>query len=360
MRFSADSASKHRAVLFTGDDAMARSQALSELLEQVSQGDKDAIESIDANEQPVDAWFGLAAALPMFSDYRIVVVRHLLRTLVSQAPKKDSLKSMIEGLPDTARLIIVTDDEPGDDQEQRHLADNRQRWSKLLAESGASVFPFETKRQNLADVIRGKFHERGKSIDRKSATLLAQMTDFNTSSIETEIEKLIAYTGERTEVTDHDVETVVAPELTYNVFRLVETAIMGEAKAATGELHKLLSSARTDYGVSGQILTLIRRQLHLMWQARLILDNRANGGAQAVQHLFPKRYNLMKERDFSRTKATNLAKRTSLDQLQEMFVELARTDARIKGNEPGSSAKDELEQLILRMCRLVAYQAASR
>lgn len=336
---------------------MARSKALSELLAALVEEGADAPETIDANVSPIEDWIGQAAALPMFSDIRTVVVRHLLRIPTPKSPSASALKGMIGALPDSSRLILVADDEPGDDQEQRALTDLGRRWAKFLSDAGSSVYMFDVKRNSLGDDIRARFHEQGKAIDRRTAGQLAQMTDFDTGSIATEIDKLVAYVGDRAEVTEHDLNTIVSSELSYNVFRLVEAAILGEAGTATDELRSLFGKAKTEYGVSGQILTLIRRQLHLMWQARMALDNRAEGGAKAVEHKFPKRYNLTKEKEFSRNKAMGLAKRTTLEHLTQLIAEVAKTDARIKGNEPGGTARDELEQLVLRMSSIAALSA---
>ena len=112
MKLDVDKAVAAPLVMITGDESALRRLALDHILESIGiQSDDFDLQSYEGDSDPVD-WVASAGTSPFLADRRVVVVRHLLRC------DPDRGKSVsFKGLPSTALLILIADDENGDDGE---------------------------------------------------------------------------------------------------------------------------------------------------------------------------------------------------------------------------------------------------
>src|SRR5471030_1348080 len=117
MSFQPEKALKNRLILLEGEEEAWRQTALQELLAaaQIQRDDFD-LQTFSADESKPKDWFAAAGTSPFLADRRTVIVRHLLRLgieeLTGTKPKE---------LPPTALVILVADDETGDDNKQARL-----------------------------------------------------------------------------------------------------------------------------------------------------------------------------------------------------------------------------------------------
>jgi len=338
-----------RVVLLTGEEEALRGRALLELIQAATAEDDFDLETFDAGETSPASWSASAGTAPFLSARRTVVVRHLLRC-------DDIATAGWAQLPGTALMILVADDEGGDEAKLRKLAAVRTAWEKAVKACGGYTEEFKTNPKELIDSIRQEATRLGKKLSPQAAETLAEMCGGSLSRSLGELEKLVLFVGQRDNVNDHDVRTVVMPSREWNVYKMTDAAIGGDAGEALRQLRILVGSqAKAEDAAHSRILPTLSRQLRLIWQARVVLDAKADpdNPPESVTRLFPDNPNFAKQAPFVKSKSVRTARGVKLDQIAACFRIVSDTDAKLKGMLPSYTAMDSLEQMILQMVQMV-------
>ena len=356
---SASKPSDKRVVLIAGNEDALRRDAFKALFKELGMDEKDPeAETIIADQRPPTEWTATAASVPFIAVRRVVVVRNLLRVdpahVWEEKPKsKDHpLTKELLALPQTAMLVLVADDETGDDDKQSRLQSVAKRWLEIVTNADGCIVTFEANDKDLADKLRKIAKERGKQMTPASAALLAEMAGGSVSIALAELDKLTAFIGEAEVIHESDVRTVVAPEQEYNVYQLVDAVVAGDSGAALKQLRTLTSrNDKIEGQAFSRIFPNIGRQFRVIWQARLCLDAncRPSSPSPAVLAMFPARPRIDQEREWSQNRALRAARRLSLAQIRQVFSELSDADAKIKGLLPSFSTNEAVEEMVLRM-----------
>lgn len=338
-----------RVVLLSGEEDALRTRALTELVEAATAEDDFDLETFDAGDTGPTQWSASAGTAPFLSARRTVIVRHLLRC-------DDLATAGWAQLPPTALLILVADDEGGDENKQRRLGTVRGQWEKAVKACGGYIEEFKTNPKELLDSIRQEAARLGKRISPQAGETLAEMCGGSLSRALGELEKLALFAGENETISDHDVRSVVMPSREWNVFRMTDAAISGDAAEALRQLRILVGSqSKAEDAAHSRILPTLSRQLRLIWQARLILDAKADPEnlPDTVSRLLPDNPNFAKQAPFVKTKAVRTARAITLPQLATCMRLVSDADARLKGMLPSYSAMESLEQMLLQMVQTV-------
>lgn len=347
------------AIFLAGDEPVVRAEYLKRLLSHFSvPGEELEFEEFVADSLSPIEWTARAGSYPFLCERRIVVVRNVLRVDPGQEwtekPKsKDHpfVKELL-ALPATALLVLVADDENGDEDKLRRLESVSKRWSDIAKEGKAEIVAPSTDRKQVIEAVRKAAKERGKHMTLGTATLLVEMTNGGLSLGLSELEKVILYAGTSDSISDSDVKTVVAPETEYNVYQLVDAVVAGDSGAALRQLRILTSSqSKIETQVFGRILPTLARQFRIIWQARLCIEDdcRPSDPSPRVLEMLPKRPRIVDERDWAQQRAMRAARRLSLPKIQSVYSELADADARLKGMGASFSVVETLEEMVLRM-----------
>lgn len=342
-------------VLVSGKEDFLRMRFLAELLDR-SDADEDDFdaESFTADAKPFDEWVASAGTAPFLSDRRTVVVRNLLRSdLADESPSKvvESLKN----LPETALLVLVADDESGDDNRQKRFATLRKTWEAAVTKAGGAVCSFDVEGKELRSLIRTEVQSRGKTISLKAIEELVERCASNASAALKEIDKLVVFTHGETEIREADVIAAVSPSYEWNVFRMIDAALGGKPAEAQKQLRILVgSSSKAEDAALRNIFPVLSKQLKLIWQARLCVEAGCSieNPPQAVLDQFPAKPSLRSEPDWSRERVLRRAQSLTLDQLRRGFEALSDVDAKLKGLAPSFSAMDSLEQFLLQVAAI--------
>src|SRR5258708_539198 len=116
MKLDTDKAVAAPLVLISGDESALRRLALERILAAVGiQADDFDLQTFEGDSDPID-WTAAAGTSPFLADRRVVIVRHLLRCDPDRAKG-----GVLKGLPKSALLILLADDENGDEDRQRRL-----------------------------------------------------------------------------------------------------------------------------------------------------------------------------------------------------------------------------------------------
>jgi DNA polymerase III subunit delta len=354
--FSVEKAMSARVAMLSGDEDALRSRALQELTAAATLEDDFDLQVMDAGETNAMEWSASAGTTPFLSSRRTVVVRHLLRL------DEIDTRGWAE-LPETALMILVADDEGGDDNRQRHFSSLRSSWEKAVKAVGGYVEEFKTDPKQLVESIRQEANRLGKKMSPKAGETLAEMCGANLSRAMDELEKLSLFVGAGDTISEADVRNVALPSREWNVFRMVDAAITGEGGEALRQLRILVGSAtKAEDAAFGRILPTLHRQLRLIWQARMMIEARVDPESPPESFVaqLPDNPSLLKQAPFVRGKAIRAARNATFDQLSACLSIVGDADARLKGMLPSYNAMETLEQMLLKMVEALRPVAAGR
>ena len=338
--------------MLSGDEGALRRRALSETLAAVGVASDDLeVAHLDGAVSPSE-WLGQACTAPFLSDKRVVIVRNMLRS----EPPAD-FGAQCAALPDYTLLILVADEEGGDDNRQTRLKNLRTQWEKAVNAGKGRVEKFEVSPKEVQDAIRKEADRLGKKISERCTQLLAEMTGGSLSRAIEELEKLAIYVGDADSVREEDVRNSVVPSRDWNVFKLCDAIVRDNASEAIRQLRILVESPqRAEEAAFRNILPMLSRQFRLLWQARACVE-----AGTSVQHSpaevrasFPARPSLASEQPYRQSALLSTARGASFNKLSKCFALVADADARLKGLLPAYSAMETLESAVLGMCGLFA------
>lgn len=332
-------------VMITGDESALRRVALAQILEAAAiQPDDFDLQTFDGDTAPGE-WIAAAGTAPFLADRRVVVVRHLLRCDLERAKGVSFM-----GLPASALLILVADDEAGDEDRQRRLKTARTGWEKVAKDAGGSILQCKANDADFSSLVKAETMSADKKITDRALAVLKEMCAGSASRALEEVPKLVAYVGTEPTIQESDVREVVVPGREWNVFKLVDSVVEGDVAEALRQLRILVGSpSKAEEAAFRNILPQMSRSLRLAWQARACLDAGVPPGSPEASATSLTKPNLAGEQDFVKGKAMRAAKRLHLSQIASMLALLSEADAKLKGILPAFTAMETLEQTVLKM-----------
>lgn len=256
-----------------GEEEYIKQKALSELRATVAGGDFASMNQVRLKDPPADELIAAADTIPFMADRRLVEVRDSAMLLSGKAKNYDedasvrALTAYVQHLPETACIVFYVTGK----------MDNRKKLSTLLKKT-AQVISFEPLTDaELQKWIAQELRRAGKEIDRETAQALYFRAGRDLMQLHQEIEKLIAYTGERAQVTAEDLAAVCIQTSEYKVFALSERLLSGHG----GEAMALLETMLREGEERMLLLALLGRQCRQLLDARAMADAGDNGSAIA-------------------------------------------------------------------------------
>ena len=187
-------------------------------------------------------WSQLAAVasnMSLFADKRIVEVR-----LPTGKPGREgsaAICEFVDNLSPEFVLIVVAP--------RLTNSNKNSKWVKTLSANGDHLPIWDVDLRELPRWISTRMHDAGLKPDRDAVRMIADRVEGNLLAANQEIEKLRIILGEGA-VTGEDVAKAVANNSRYDVYKLVDAAVVGNAKRAM----KILNGLRGE-GVAPVIMT---------------------------------------------------------------------------------------------------------
>ena len=235
--------------LIYGEEAYMR-QNLKQKLRKAIVGDDTMnytyMEGRDANP---DTIVDIGDTMPFFAEHRLILVEN------SGFFKKeaDKLANYLPNMPESTCLVFVEE-----------AIDKR---NKLYNEVTSVGYAAECKRQGAPElkrwVARG-LAQFGKKIQVSTLEEFLARTGDDMENIRQEMEKLIAYTGEREEVTVADLDAVTTSQISDRVFEMIDAIATRNQKKALDLYYDLLLLKEPPM----KILVLIGRQFRSILQVK--------------------------------------------------------------------------------------------
>ncbi len=340
-----EKALKHRVVLLSGEEEALRRRALHELLHAEALAlDAFDLQEFEGGTDPQE-WVGSASTAPFMGERRVAVVRHVLRGDAEKA-------TCLQTLPASGLVLLVADEEAGDESKQQRLKTAKKHWEKVVDKAGGWVEKFATDPRKAQSTLKDDATRLGKELSPKAMQTLVEMTGGSLSRALEELEKLALFVGEERRISESDVQQIVVPAREWNVFRMIDAIVRGDAGEALTQLRILIGSpGKAEEAAFRSIFPLLSRQFRLLWQARICVEARVSP-AQAPPEIalaFPDKPNLAKEQPYRQTALMTSAKRLTFAQLTRCFESLRDADARLKGLLPAYGTHETLEQMVLEM-----------
>ncbi len=235
--------------LLYGEEAFLKNSYKKRLKDAIVGDDLMNFSSFEGKNTDVDEIIRLADTMPFFAERRMILIE-------DSGLFKSGGESMCEYLPqmpDTATLVFVESD-----------VDKRSRLFKKVKELGHQVEFTRQEPEQLARWAAGILGRSQKRITARTMDLFLGMVGDDMENIRQELEKLIAYTGERDVITDDDIYAICTEHITGKVFDLVADIANGKKKEAMERYEDLLTLKETPT----RILFLITRQFNQILQVK--------------------------------------------------------------------------------------------
>lgn len=280
-------------LLLGSDDALKREalQKLTEPLLDASYADFDR-EELDIPPtgagEPGEAGrriLASAGGVPLASERRVVAVTNVQRL---GKEDQDVLTAGLPKLGEMTCLVLITAATEYDAGKVK----GKTLGTKLLTaigKAGATVLcdaPGESGLQARANAL---LKSRGKTIepaaltlilDRAKATAAERGGGGKTGDINvmvSELEKAMAYAGERPVVTRADAAAVGKDTVQENIFALMDAIGRKDARRALQEADALLEAGDKPDGVAARTFVMLARHLRQLWGAKYLADKKLNG-----------------------------------------------------------------------------------
>ena len=167
---------------------------------------------------------------PFMSDKKVVFVRNSGILKRATEAQKSFWGELFKSIPDYM-IIIFAEDE----------VDKRNALFKQLSKCAtACEFAFQ-KPTELAPWIAKVLKSCGKEISRQDALNIAEICGPGMQNLKNELDKLAAYTGERSAITGGDIESVITKNVENRVFAMVDDIADGRGDDALKKLNDLKS-----------------------------------------------------------------------------------------------------------------------
>lgn len=195
-------------------------------------------------------------------------------------------------------------------------------WVKAIAKAGHVVAMWATPRHKLPDWLLLRMRTRGIDASHDAAELLAERVEGNLLAAAQEVDKLALLADGKRRIDAKEMERLVADSARFDVFKLAEACLAGDAARALRIVRALRSEGEAVPALIGPVAQQLQQLAGLSAEAARGGDLRAAMNAQRIWD--------SKQAQFRRALERNDAKRWEL-----FAIEAGRIDRMAKGREAG-------------------------
>ena len=238
--------------LLCGEDAFLKRSYKLRFLESFGGSGSMNVMVLEGKDISEDQVIDTAETLPFFADRRLIVIENSGWMKGGAEKLPDYLPKMAE----TSTILFVED-----------AVDKRSRLYKAAQKCGYVAELSHPEEKELSLWAARYLARAGKKVTQSTMDHFLDYVGDDMESVKNELEKLIAYLGERDVVTRQDVDSITSRTVTGRIFDLV-SAITGRRTKEAMELYEDLLTTREP---PMRILFLIARQYRQMLAAKELL-----------------------------------------------------------------------------------------
>lgn len=308
--------------LIYGSEALLLDRAVARLRERLAKvADLDFnFDQFDGAGASADSVIGAANTMPFMSERRLVVVRDVDRMAADeQAKLAEYAKDPSE---QTCVVLVAT-----------KIPKNSRLYKAVAAAGGVSEYS-APRRSEYPAAVAGLFKEKGRQVGSDAAELLVEAVGRDLRRLATEVDKIVAFSGDAKTLSREDVEAVLATAAPTSVFDFTDALGSRDARRAMRLLAGLLSEGEALLGVNAMAVRHVRNLLSV----RALIDRGDSGGGIARE---------VGLADWQVRKLARQAQRFSVDELVAALRDAAAAEAEMKTSRDGRLA---FERWVLRVC----------
>ena len=268
--------------LFYGPEVYLQEKAMERFREKLLPPQADFnLDILDGEEAGEGDIVSRAQTPPFLAGRRLVLVRHApffsggdkgekkeragsSSRHKSPAGEKDSPLRAYLKQPVPHTCVIFTTTGP---------VDQRRRLFKALKEKGRVVEFTFLKARDLVRWLEKEARLAGKTIAPAAAELLVQRVGNSLFILKNELEKAIAYAGERKEIREEDIRRLTVPLVEENIFQVVDAIGQRHVTSALAGIRELLAKGQP----GPAILAMVARQFRLILQGQELMGKAGPG-----------------------------------------------------------------------------------
>jgi len=238
--------------LFLGEGDLLKEEAWHHLLDKIVPPKARQFngERLLAKEHPAPEVLGRLSAMPMFGSKRLLMVQH-----IEGWPKEQfrAIESYLTHPFPSACLVLSSTQKKGLEKLQ----------AAVEAVGGVVHFSPPTER-DAPRWLQMRARQLQKVLSPQAASFLVEQVGVDLYRLQSELEKLGAYVGDREKIELEDAREAISSQRSFTVFELLRYVGQGQTKEAISALRKLLLAGEQPL----VILALLARQIRILWQAK--------------------------------------------------------------------------------------------
>lgn len=277
----------------------------------------------EGNREP--DWNGMAASFnapSLFASRRLIELR-----LPTTKPGKDGSRLIEEfcASPPADVTLLVT----GGEWSRQHGG----KWSEAIGRIGQVAIAWPIKPHELSDWVDRRLRARGVQADRSALQALVERIDGNLLAAAQEVDKL-ALLADGTSLDVARMQDLVADAARFDVFRVLDSALNGQA----AQVSRMLAGLRAEGEAVPAVLGMVVRELQTL--ARLARAQSRGGNALAGE------FKALRVWDSKQPIYKRALQRHAEGHWERFLAAVGRVDRMAKGRESGD-AWVALERLLL-------------
>lgn len=275
-----------------------------------------------AGETDIREIMAIASSFPMMADRRVVVVRELEKL---GSKDLEALQLYLEDPSPSTTLVLVGGKV---DTRKRPFAGMKRKWPTLECKT-----PYESE---LPSWVEGRARQAGRTISSDASRLLVAYVGASLRGLQSELEKLFTYMGDKRSISAEDVGSVVGFSREFSVFELQRAIGSRNHQRAAEILERMLEMGQT----VPFILVMLTSYFSSLWKVHTL---RSQGLSQS---------DMAAELQTSPYRVKELAgalKQFSLQEIEQAFCFLASADLEVK-----STAADPRQVMHPLLARLLS------
>ncbi len=329
-----------QAYLFTGPEEYVKREALEKLRAAILPVGLEALNETVMEDVNAERIIAAAETLPVMCDRRLVIVRDWAPLMSGKSKDEEGETSrMLEWLSsktDECTLVFY----------MREDADSRKKLASELNKRGDTVNFDQLTDSEIARWVNSHLKPFKKKMAASAIQQLVFTAGRELNRLDGEINKLVAYTGDRSTIDEMDIDAVVSPSLEYGAFDMLNHLFDGDITGA----YRLMGLMLERGGSRIAIIASIARQLRGMSFMALAIENGRNieeTGKQLALNPYAAKVMAQKARSFPS------------EELEKTYIAAIDSDYAIKsGQMRDSAALDRLFIIISAIPRKNPQQTA--
>lgn len=238
----------------------------------------------------------IGCTLPFFADYRFLLFEE-----TGLFKKSNELAEILSSFPKSTVVLF-----------KEKEIDKRNKLYKYVQKNGFILEMASLSEAATVDFIVAELWKGEKKIKKSTVDYLLSQVEHSLFRLKNEIDKLIAYTGDRMEVTIEDIDAVCCKEATDQIFSMLDAVADGNSVRALHLYKELLELQKEPLG----ILSLLFRHCNILLQVKTEAELYSNFELGKRMGIYPKYLqNYMRQ-----------AKKFQVSELRKMLADCVETD----------------------------------